>query len=219
MDVINVNSLEPNSKKYKAEKANELENKRNIKKSQPIINKDQIVSTKKPFRKKIAQYFLKEDIKDIKSWLIWEVVIPGIKDTILNTISLLLCGEAITVDRGRSSRGRRISSREDYTRHFNSRLSRRRRDNVDDYCDSDDEVDFRNIILRNKEDAEIIVRSIRRRINDCGSASIAELLDLMDLTCPYTYNNWGWDDERDIGIRQVSNGNYLIDVAEPKYLD
>ena len=48
--------------------------------------------------------------------------------------------------------------------------------------------------------------------------ALKSLLDLVDVPGRYTDNNWGWDDDRDIGIRRVSSG-YLIDVAEPKYLD
>ena len=79
-------------------------------------------------------------------------------------------------------------------------------------------MDFRNIVLRQRDDAERLIEEMRRRIRNNDSASVADLLDLIDIPGRYTDNNWGWDDERDIGIRRVSSG-YLIDVAEPKYLD
>lgn len=220
---IDVNSLEPNSHKYKAEKANgggkkEPESREKV---SPIVKRDQVVSTKKPLGKKFAETFMTEDAKDVKSWLLMDVVIPGVKNTILDILSMMFFGE-VDNRRGRG-RKRRDDDRRDYSSYYGGssssrdrRDSRRRRD--DSYYDSDDRVDFRNIVLRNRDDAEDLIEEMRRRIKVEGSVSVATLLDLVDVPGRYTDNNWGWDDDRDIGIRRISSG-YLIDVAEPKYLD
>ena len=219
---IDVNSLEPNSHKYKAEKANggnqDLKSREKV---SPIVKRDQVVSTKKPLSKKFAETFLTEDTKDVKSWLLMDVIIPGVKNTILDILSMMFFGE-VDNQRGRG-RKRRDDDRRDYRSYYGGssssrdrRDSRRCRDNS--YYDSDDRVDFRNIVLRNRDDAEELIEEMRRRIKVEGSVSVATLLDLVDVPGRYTDNNWGWDDDRDIGIRRVSSG-YLIDVAEPKYLD
>ena len=220
---IDVNSLEPNSHKYKAEKANGGNKKEpgSREKVSPIVKRDQVVSTKKPLGKKFAETFMTEDAKDVKSWLLMDVIIPGVKNTILDILSMMFFGE---VDNRRRGRRRRDDDRRDYSSYYSGgssssrdrRDSRRRRD--DSYYDSDDRVDFRNMVLRNRDDAEDLIEEMRRRIKVEGSVSVATLLDLIDVPGRYTDNNWGWDDERDIGIRRVSSG-YLIDVAEPKYLD
>lgn len=219
---IDVNSLEPNSHKYKAEKANGGDKKEpeSIEKVSPIVKRDQVVSTKKPLGKKFAETFMTEDTKDVKSWLLMDVIIPGVKNTILDILSMMFFGE-VDSRRGRGKRRRYDDDRRDYSSYYGGssnreRRSSRRKDNS--YYDSDDRVDFRNIVLRNRDDAEDLIEEMRRRIKSEGSVSVATLLDLVDVPGRYTDNNWGWDDERDIGIRRVSSG-YLIDVAEPKYLD
>lgn len=217
---IDVNSLEPNSKKYKAEKAaNGGTAQKSREKVSPVINRDQVVSTKKPLGKKFAETFMTEDTKDVKTWLIMDVLIPGVKNTILDILSMMFFGE---VD-SRSRRGRRRDrdDRVDYSSYYRGSSDRKDRDSRrrrGDRYESDDRVDFRNIVLRRRDDAEHVIEEMRRRIRNNDSASVAELLDLIDVPGRYTDNNWGWDDERDIGIRRVSSG-YLIDVAEPKYLD
>lgn len=219
---IDVNSLEPNSHKYKAEKANGgNQDSKSREKVSPIVKRDQVVSTKKPLGKKFAETFMTEDAKDVKSWLLMDVIIPGVKNTILDILSMMFFGE-VDSRRGRGRR-RRDDDRRDYSSYYggssssrNRRDSRRRKD--DSYYDSDDRVDFRNIVLRNRDDAEDLIEEMRRRIKSEESVSVATLLDLVDVPGRYTDNNWGWDDDRDIGIRRVSSG-YLIDVAEPKYLD
>lgn len=222
MGDINIDSLEPNSHKYKAEKASGKECSQNGRERiSPIVKREQVVSTRKPLRKKFAETFMTEDTKDVKSWVIMDVLIPGIKNTILDILSMVFFGETDSRSRRRSRRGR--DDRTNYSSYYRSgsdsrdRDYRRRRDR-DDYYDSDDRVDFRNIIVRNRSDAENVIKALRDRIRDNGAASVADLLDLIDVAGRYTDNNYGWDDERDIGIRRVSSG-FLIDVAEPKYLD
>lgn len=215
---INIDSLEPNSHKYKAEKA-QRENDEKVQKKEkitPIISHDQIVSTKKPLSKKFAETFITEDTKDVKSWLLMDVLIPGIKNTILDILSIMFFGEL----NSRSRRSKRNGSdRENYSSYYykesSNRDSHRRRN---DRYDSDDKIDFRNIVLRQRGDAEQILDEMKTMIRKNGSVSVAELLDLIDLPSQYTDNNWGWDDERDIGIRRISSG-YLIDVSDPIYLN
>lgn len=218
MSNINVDNLEPNSHKYKAEKAKDDGSKKE--KSKPVINRDQIVSMKKPLGKKFAETFMTEDTKDVKSWFLMDVLIPGIKNTILDAISMMFFGEIESRGRrGRSKRDR--DGRTSYSSYYRGseyrdreyRSSRKR-----DRYESDDRVDFRNIVLRERADAEDVINEMRDWIRKNGSVSVADLLNAIDTPSRYTDNNWGWDDERDIGIRRVSSG-YLIDVAEPRYLD
>lgn len=218
---IDVSSLEPNSHKYKAEKAAEATKgvPKSREKIAPVVHHDQVVSTKKPLSKKFAELFGTEDTKSVKQWLFLDIVIPGIKNTILDVLSMVFFGE--TDSRSRRDRKKRgYDDRVNYSSYYrgsSERRNRERRSNKD-YYDSDDRVDFRNIVLRERSDAERVISEMRRRIRNDESVSVAELLDLIDVPGRYTDNNWGWDDERDIGIRRVSNG-YLIDVSEPTYLD
>lgn len=214
---IDVKSLEPNSHKYKAEKNNGNSSKKD--KVSPVIDRDRVVSTKKPLKKKISDTFITEDTADVKRWLLADVIIPGIKNTILDMLSMMFFGEVDSRSRKKRRRDRdddRVPYSSYYKGSSSSRSSYRRRDR-DDYYDSDDKIDFRNIVLRERSDAEHVINAMRDRIRDTGSVSVAELLDLIDVAGRYTDNNWGWDDERDIGIRRVSTG-YLIDVDEPKPL-
>lgn len=189
------------------------------KKTKPVVSREGVVSTKKPLSKKMAETFMSEDAKDVKSWLLMDVIIPGIKNTVLDMIQMMFFGEIDSRRHGRDRRDRydRTSYSSYYRGNSSSSRSSYSRSSRDRY-DSDDRVDFRNIVLRVRGDAERVVDEMKERIHKDGSASVADLLDLIDVPGRYTDNNYGWDDERDIGIRRVSNG-YLIDVSEPKYLD
>lgn len=204
---IDISELKPNSHTYKRENGRA--------KLEPVIKKENVVSVKKPLSKKIAETFVSKDSRDIKDWVLFDVVIPGIKNLVLDMMSMMFFGEA----RRRSS----SSTRTDYRSSYRGveygtpgRSLSRRRDSREEYAQK--ETDYRNIVLRNREDAERIVTELRKRVMEYSAASVADLFDLVALPSQYTDNNWGWCDERDIGIRRVSNG-YLIDVAEPQYLN
>lgn len=210
MAEIDGKGIEPNSHKYKEEK----KEKERLK---PIV-KDGVVSTKKSALKKMTEKFIEDDAKDIKDYILLDIVVPGIKNTILDIIQMAFFGEVSRDRRNRydSDRRRRDSSRVSYSSYYrgSSYDSSRRRDRR---YDSDDSVDYKNIVLRERRDAEDVISKMRERIEEYGSASIADLFDLIDVTSSYTDNNWGWTDDRDIGIRRVTDG-YLIDVAEAKCL-
>lgn len=222
LDTSNLGSLEPNSHKYKAEKAAQNDSaKSGREKLKPIVEKGGVASAKKPIGKKISETFMSEDTKDVKTWLISDVLVPGIKNTILDILSMAFFGEVSDRRRGGSRNERSRYGRTNYSGYYSGSSDRRDRTSSRgrrDRYDSDDVVDFRNIVLRERIDAERVIDDLHDRIAKNGSVSVADLLDLVDLTSRYTDNNWGWEDERDIGIRRVSSG-YLIDVAEPKYLD
>lgn len=212
MAKVNIEDLKPNSHVYKESIKEEKKEK-----IQPVVKKADVVSTKKPLSKKFAETFIEEDVADVKSYILMDVIIPGIKNTILDVLSMMFFREPYRGQRGGSRDDHYdYSARYKYRGSSNSRS--RRRDRDDDEYQQDDKTDYRNIILRNRSDAEEVVDQMRKRIRQYDTASIADLFDLIDVSGKYTDNNWGWDREEDIGIRRVSQG-YLIDVSEAKLLD
>lgn len=190
-------------------------------KVKPVVNKSDIVSTHKSLGEKFADTFMNETVDDVKSWLITDVVVPGIKNTILDMLGMMFFGGGDYSRR--SSRGGYDRERVSYNSYYSSsrrdrRDSRDRRDKDDYGPRRDGKVDYRNIIFRDRRAAEDLVDELHRRIEDYNQVSIAEMFDMMEITGKYTDNNWGWTRKSDIGIRRVSNG-YLIDVAEAEALE
>lgn len=214
MAEFDMSSLKPNSNKYKAgQQSSEKE------KMAPIKMKGSVSSSKKSLFRKIRDSFLPEDVGDVKSYIIFEKIIPGIQDLILESLEMRFRGEVTRRDRYYDDR--RGRSRYDYNARYrsssnSSNSGRRNRDSRDNY--EDDKIDYRRIILDHREDAEEVVKEMRERIIKTGSASIADLLNLLDIASDYTDNDWGWINERDINWRRISSG-FLIDVPTARYLD
>lgn len=220
---LDIGSLKPNSHAYKEGIKNDQTKETSgseREKLNPIVKKDGVVSTKKPLGQKLTEMFISDDAQDVKTYVFMDVLVPTIKNTILDVIEMILFGSTSGRSRNRPSRDKeRVSYSAYYKSEYNGRRgsSRDRRDDDREYRQNE-KVDYRNIILRDRRDAEEVVNEMKRRIDEYNQATIADLFDLIDVTSNYVDNNWGWTDERDIGIRRVSAG-YLIDVAEARYLD
>lgn len=203
-----------NSYETKIKREKEAENKE--KKLAPIVKKENVVSSKETLGSKIKKSFISEDAKDIGNYILFDMIIPAFKDGIISVVE-----RALGTD-GRSRRGYRddVRDRVSYTSYYrssgNTRNRRDERDRRDDY-DRRGKVDYRNIVLRYREDAEKVVRVLRDSIHEYGSATVAALLDLVDENSSWTDNDYGWTDERDIIVTHIHSG-YLINVPEARYL-
>lgn len=187
------------------------------KKVTPVVSKNAVVTSKKSLGEKFTETFLTEDMEDVKTWLFTDVIVPGIKNTILDMLGMIFFGGG-NYSRGHGGRSDYGRERVSYNSYYRSDRDRDRRSEPVRGDRHNDKVDYRNIILQRREDAEKVVEEMWRRIDDYDQVSIAEMLDLMEITGKYTDNNWGWTRKSDVGIRRVSSG-YLIDVAEARPLD
>ena len=209
MATVDIEDLKPNSRAYKKSLSEKPEVKQKL---VPIVSSNGVVSTKKSLGRKFAETFIEEDVKDVKEYVIFDVIIPGIKNTILDCMEMIFFAGS----RGSSRSRGRSDEHYSYSARYKYKESSRREKRDED--DDNRNVDYRDIVLRDKDTAQDVVDQMRGRIHEYGSASIADLFDLIDITGKYTDNNWGWTKESDIDYRRVSRG-YLIDVKEAKLLD
>lgn len=189
--------------------------KKEKEKAKPVISNKDLVQ--KDSISKIKDFIFDDDVVN-------EVIMPGIGNMILDGLEMIFFHNG-----NRRSRRKEYDDNPSYRydshyRYGNNRYSSSNRSR--DSYDSDDSgqfdrnnnrVDFRNIIVRHRDDAEKLVYEMHIRIKEYGSVSIADLLDLIDTTGEYTDNEWGWTNPRDISYRRVARG-FLIDLAEPRPL-
>lgn len=188
----------------------------------PVIKKEDLVSTKKSLGRKIFETFVYTDTEDIKDWIIWDCLIPGLQDFGFDLLKMIFFHDSYD---GRSRSGSRRGGRTDYRSMSNrgrssmSRNSRRRDDRDTRDTDDNDSVDYRNIILTNRRAAEDLVDEFQDRIDRTGLVSLSEFLDMVGegKSSKYTDTKYGWTRTNQIGIQKVHNG-WLIDIAEAKYI-
>lgn len=162
------------------------------------------------FGEKFKRDFLAEDINDIGGYLWHELIIPNLKDTLLNFLYTALWGER---GRGASSyRDTKGRERRDY-----SGISRVGRVNVDRDRDRREPLNERkdfnldNMIFRTREEADMVLAKMEdyRRQYD-GQVTVGYLYELLGESCPYTAEYYGWRDLTQASVQRVRNGCQLI---------
>lgn len=178
----------------------------------------QIVSGKvkeKTVLDKAGDVFLSEDARSVKEYILYDVIIPwiknGIADTIIGGLEMALFG---------TSRSRRNSGGGKIVNYSNYSSDSRR--NVSNYRmvspDRSNRYDYNNVYLDSRGDAEEVITSMEDLIRDYGEATVADLKSLVGLTNRPIDNKWGWTDCRDFHVSRSGRG-YVLDFAQPIYLD
>lgn len=181
--------------------------------NRPKVKK--IVNTGKVIRKKnsgknILRAFLSDDINNIKEYIFMDVVIPALKDMIVDAgrsgLERLFYGTR--QNERRVNRPSYISYNRQYNdpREYNRINLNRTRHNFDD------------IILENRSEAEEVLHQLNDIIDRYDEATISDLYNLVGITGTYMDDKWGWTNLHGVSVRRVNNG-YLLDLPRPKSLN
>lgn len=155
---------------------------------------------KKSDVKKVADVFISEDIGNVKSYILMDVLVPAIKKAILdivtNGVDMILYGEA-----GRSKKNRE-TSKVSYRSYYDKDTRR-------DYPVTRSGYDYEDVILNTRGEAEKILDCLDELIDRYQVVSVFDLYELAGLETRYTDNKYGWTDIRNASIIRVRDG-YLI---------
>lgn len=157
---------------------------------------------KKSEVKKLANVFVPEDAENVKSYILMDVIVPGIKNAIADVVSIMLFGEA-----GRLGTRREKGSRVSYQKYYDDRRDDRR-----DYGRPRAAAGFEydDIIFETRGDADLVLDQLEAAIDQYGIASVADLYDLAGITCrSYTAHKYGWTDIRTGKVIRIRDGYIL----------
>jgi hypothetical protein len=145
-------------------------------------------SKKKSDVQRFADVFIQEDVKNVKTYIFMDVLVPAIKkaisDIVRNGIDMILYGEA---DRGRKNAN---ASKVSYGKYYESDNNRRR-----EYTPvpARNNYDFDDLLFETRGDADAVLEAMNDIISQYGVVSIADLYDLANVTTNnYTAAKYGW---------------------------
>lgn len=150
-----------------------------------------------------------DDVPDIKSYIVGDIVIPMIKDGIEDLVHLLLRGET-----GHSKKplGSRIAYGSCFGSGNKSQKERETR-NVRTGFEYDD------VIFANRGDAEAVLYAMDDIIDQFGTVSVGDFYDMAEVsTNNYMVNKYGWTDLRGATIGHV-RGGFIIKFPKPMPLN
>ena len=188
------------------EKEKDIPKKKNIEK----VTKGAARTKKKS---KFLDSFIAEDVKDVKDYLIGDVLVPTIKSTIAemvsNGVDMALLGE-VRHGRKKSQRGNRTPYRDYYDRRDDRRRESRR----------GAAYDFESVIVESRGEAELVLDRMDEIIDNYDSVSITDLYDLVGYDGgKYTDSKYGWTSLRGVDVARLRDGSYEIVMPAPKQID
>ena len=167
-----------------------------------------VKTKKKNGIRKLAEGVISEDKEKVKSYILEDVIIPAIKDTIYNVIA---GGAGILLDRGgnRGGGGRHNTSKVSYRQYYEPREERRTTGARFDYDD---------IVFNNRVEAEAALDQMNEVIKRYGFVTVGDLYDMADLTQPYTSNKYGWMNVSTAEVIRVHDG-YVLKLPKASPID
>lgn len=168
---------------------------------------------KKSGAQKFAGAFLPEDVTSVKSYILRDVVVPGIKNAIADVVSIMLFGETGRLGGRKTGAGSKVS----YNRYYDDRRDDRR-----DYGRprAPGGFEYDDIVFETRADAELVLDQLEAVINKYGVASVGDLYDLAGITPPrgYTSNKYGWTDIRSAKVARTRDG-YILELPRAAQID
>lgn len=192
-------------------KAKEAEKETADRKIEKVVSGTAKTKKKGEISKLAGKIFSTEDMGDIKSYLVDDVLIPGVKNTILDMIidgaSRVLGGKG---RRSSTRSGNKISYRDYYEQRDDRRavgaVAPRPR------------FDFDEIVFPNRIDAENVRDQMDDVIARYGFVTVGDMYDMADLPQPYTSQKYGWTNIVNSSVIPVRDG-YVIKLPKASPID
>ena len=156
---------------------------------------------------KLKDVFISEDVRDVKSYIFLDVLVPAIKNAIVDIVT---DGVNMIFGTGkkRSSSSSNYVSYRDYSRRDDrSRVSR-----------SSSRFNYDDLIFESRGEAENVRDQMDAMIDRYGVVTVADMYDMADISAPYTSNKYGWTNLRNADIVRVRDG-YVIKLPRAVPID
>jgi hypothetical protein len=203
-----MSDYKPNSHKSKVENTTRSGEEKKVEK----VVRGKVKTKKKTEIRKFADVFIAEDAANVKSYILMDVLVPAVKkaisDIVQDGVSMILYGSANGGSKNRYGNASYVS--------YRSYSDRDRRDDNrrNDYARNRSRYDFDDIILSDRGEAEEVLTRMDELIDTYGIVSVADLYDLVGITCDYTDNKYGWTNIRNAEAIRVRDG-YMLKLPKP----
>lgn len=216
MAIRNTNALvnqqpeyKPASHKYRAEQKAAAEEERVVKK---VVNGGAKLK-KRSGVSKFTDVFVSEDAENVKSYILKDVLIPGIKKIVSNIvrdgIDMILYGD---VNRSDSRSGSYRPSYISYNKYSDRDRDRREEPRT--------RFDYDLIAFPHRGMAEDVRDEMENVIGRYGFVTVADYYEIADGgTPPYTSGKYGWTSLRNAEIVRTRDGDYIIKLPKALPID
>lgn len=175
------------------------------------VTEGEVRARKKGVLGRIKSVLFADDIENVREFAISDVIIPGLKHLIVDSISMLVLGEAF--GRRDRERGERVSYSTKYKYgDREDRRDRRRRSR-----DEKEEAEYDDIYFRRITDAQAVLDGMYDQLKEYDYVSLKDFYDLSGYKSSVFDDNWGWEDLDGVEIKRCRDGYYLT-LGKPETL-
>lgn len=167
-----------------------------------------VVTKKKSGITKLADVFIAEDIGNVGSYILTDVIIPTAKKLFVDIIT----DGANRIFYGESSK-RRSRTSGDYVSYssFSDRRDDRRPNSEPRPRNG---FDYDTIGFETRGDAEAVLQQMDDMIDTFKRVTVADFYDMIDMTAPYTSNKYGWINLSTAEVIRRRDGYYAIKLPK-----
>lgn len=206
-------NIKPNSHKYREEQLKTTEER----KVEKVVTGATKLKKKSEIRK-FTDIFVSEDVANVKSYILYDVIIPGIKDIVfdiaIGSLKKAFWGESAPLSKKYSSGSSNVP-KVSYGKCYDKAYDRRDLD----ASRNRNRFDYDDITFANRADAEAVLMGLDEIIDRYGVARVGDLYDLANVsTNNYMINRYGWTSINNASVARVSDG-YIIKLPRPLALD
>lgn len=195
----------PNSNRFKEEQR-EAAKEKNL---SPVVSTPVKVKKRSEARK-LADIFISEDVSSVKSYIFMDILIPAIKkaisDIVTDGVDMILYGG--TGKSRKSSSASKVS----YSSYYDGDKRDYRREEPRNRYGLDD------IVLSHRHEAEEVLSRMDEIIDEYKIVSVADMYDLIGVSCDYTAHKYGWTNLRNASVVRVRDG-YKLDLPKALPID
>lgn len=165
-------------------------------------------STSSNAGRKFTNIFVSEDASSVKKYVVEDVLIPTIKDTVANivknVVDIVLFGET----QGNRSRSK---SKVSYRSYYDDEKEKSRAT-----TSSRNRFDYDDIKFETRAEAEEVRDQMDNVIETYGHVTVADMYDMADLTAPYTANDYGWKSVVNADIVRARDGGWILKLPNAR---
>ena len=167
-----------------------------------------VTKVKKSFSQRLLDSIVKEDLPDIKTRLIEEVIIPNLQEgtfNLLNNALAIIFGRPVKSSGGRTNYSS-ASTRASYTPYYNDRTTSETRRPT---------YQFDDVLFDTRQKADSVIHEMYGTIDEYGIVSVADYYDLSGLVPTSNDFNYGWTSLDGATVSTVRDG-YIIKLPRAK---
>ena len=148
---------------------------------------------------KIVRLFISDDVVNLKSYILYDVLIPAIKKSALDIIKN---GSEMVINGKVSKPTTTIGSRVSYNLVGSGTTA-----TTSTSAPKPINSSFKEIIYPDREDAENVLQHMKDIIRAYGVVTVCQMFDLSNVPCDFVWSKYGWNDLSLAKVERIQDGD------------